>query len=154
MNTKIEYTCKFCGKHNVLTTDIPADCPPLELEHWKKMLVCDSCADYERSRRDTEELIRKQAIAIMMVRKSNVKVEKLSEVEQKCRENLVWLTKKLAELVCARNHKPITWEPDVVNSILEHPDRLGNILGHFKRSLGTFVGSRHQPSTTARPVAI
>ena len=139
MSTKIEYACKFCGQPRVLTCDIPSDCPPVNLEKWKKMLVCDSCADFERARRDTEENIRRQCMALNVVRVSPVKVEKMAEVEQKCRTNLVFLTKRLAELICKRNRRPIQWEPEVVEFIMQNPTDPWPVLNRFMVTL--WIGS-------------
>jgi len=135
MNTRIDYICKFCGSKRVLECDTPPDCPPMDLDKWKKMLVCDGCADFERARRDTEDNIRKQCIALVIVRKSRVKVEKLDEVEQKCRENLVFLTKRLSELICKRNRRPMQWEPEVVEFIMQKPQDPWPVVNRFKRTL-------------------
>lgn len=141
MKTRIEFDCKFCGSHRVLDTFVPDDCPPLALEKWKQMLVCNRCADYERARRDTEDLVAKQAASLTAIRMCNLKEERLKELEERCRRNLVLLTKKFANLVCGRNRCTLIWEPEIVEQILDDPKECRSVLSHYIRNLSKMTGT-------------
>lgn len=140
MKNRLEYICKFCGSKRVLECDIPSDCPPLAMEKWKQMLVCNQCADYERGRRDTEDLIAKQAFSLKALRMGNLKEERIKELEERCRRNLTVLTKKYAGLVCRRKNHHLVWEPEIVEQIVDNPDKCLAVLDFYVRNLAKISG--------------
>lgn len=135
MNTRIEYICKFCHRARLFNCDISPDCPPLDLEKWKSLLVCDVCADFERSRRDMEWAVAKQAASLRAVRYGVTNVDKLAQLEQKVRENLISLTKKYCKIVCDRHGKPFFWEPEIVEFIMNNPTVPYDVLSQFKQTI-------------------
>ncbi len=136
MKTTIEYVCKFCRQKRFFETDIPADCPPLNIEKWRRMLVCNDCADHETDRRSVEAKIYTQAIAWKMAQHGlRNAADKLAPLEQKCRDNLDGLTKTFCRIVCARNHHPNEWEPQMTDFIMKRPDKFRDVLAKFRRGV-------------------
>ena len=131
MKSSFDYHCKFCGKPGTVEYDEP---PPgmFNVEKYKQYIACDSCADYERSRRDLAELICRLATVLIQCRQSLVTDE---AKEKGVRERLIVATKRFAKVVCDFCHRPFSWEPDIVDSIMQQPANAGTILNGYIRAI-------------------
>ncbi len=139
MITTIEYTCKFCKQNRTFECDIDDNCPPLDLNKWKKALACNFCADYETERRSVERMIRAQAISIMQVRQGIKKPENREQYEVKCRDNLNALTKQYCRIICKRFRRTNEWEPMLTDTIMTQPEKWYDPLGRFLKIAGTVM---------------
>ncbi len=139
MLTTIEYTCKFCKQNRTFECDIDDNCPPLDMEKWKKALACNFCADYETERRSVERKIRAQAIALSQVRDCVKKADRLRELEEKTRDNLNALTKQFCRIVCKRFRRTNEWESMLTDTIMAQPQNWYDPLRRFLKIAGTVM---------------
>ena len=110
-------TCTRCGKHLVLEQD--PECPPLVIEKWMKIIVCNRCGKYLESYRRLDD-----AIAYVCNQWSLVMHKQAGhEVRGALRDKLTQLTKELQRLICERWNTTNEWCEDWVDFLIEQPHK-------------------------------
>lgn len=133
---KIEYICKFCRRPFAFECEAPDPCLGVDLEKWKAMLCCNPCHDYERSRRDNEDAIRKQVGKLLIARHGKKSDDpRVLKEEEPIRAALTALTKSYAAIICRHANTVNYWELTFVEHIMARPDLAGNTLHQYRRTI-------------------
>lgn len=118
---KIAAQCTRC-KCNVLLNQDP-ECPPLAIDKWLKIVVCNRCGKYLEAYRQIEESIAFIAGQMMLAGKSSSFEKVKSDASQK----LVSLTQELHRILTKRWNTVGQWSFEIVELILEKPNMSARI---------------------------
>lgn len=111
--------CKECGKGLVL--DAHDDCPQITIEKWLPIIVCNRCGDYLAQRVRLTEGIQHVCNRVNTAMQAGMR--NLPEVKSAASEKLTQFTRKFVALLCNHWHTTNDWDVEMVNLIVEHPDR-------------------------------
>lgn len=148
----IEYKCKFCGANRAFECDMPeATVPRFNLDKMRPLLVCNTCADHEESRRRHERAIMACANWLAKWRaeiggrlersysqnRTSELNEQLRSIEVRSEEILTTLTKRFAYCVCTFKRIAMIWEPEFVELIMKTPSNCGKHLSFYRNNVAT-----------------
>lgn len=129
--------CKFCRKPLVLHVD-DAYAEHGDIFKLMKLAACDHCADLRLNRRLLESRLQR-ICALLCNCRANQREEKSATV----RDVLTRLTQDYAKLVAAwHNMSGMAWDEEMVNLLIEKPDKWAAIISHYWRTFRQF----HQPA--------
>jgi glycosyltransferase A (GT-A) superfamily protein (DUF2064 family) len=121
--------CKFCEKQIFL--QIHKDCPPLDQKIWTSMAACNRCADYKVTLRKIYEA--GNAMVLEYARSGNDQLKQAAApVTRRALEDT---TKKLARVVCNHYNVEYTWDRDLVDAIMEQPDKCAMAMSYFETQI-------------------
>ena len=139
----IAYKCPLCGK------DGRAEYDPEgvnQLEHWKKLLHCNRCADFMVELRSLRERARQISMAHMTLQKTGkLTEERRSELRSKLSE----ATKAIAGLVGHQWSIVPVWEPEFIDQLLEFPDKSEFIVNQYARMIKDAAAQTHAQARLA-----
>ena len=125
--------CKFCGKPVWMECDEDG-LAFLNPEVWLKKIACNRCGDYKVNLRKTENAIYSVCQLLRGCRQNMVGSKRL-EMESKVREKLDSLTKRFCCLVCDYFRITNLWDSAVPEMIFNKPDRAGNALSVYLKTI-------------------
>ena len=127
------YLCKICNQPGTAQAD--DDTPPEWITKLKKLLTCNPCYRYHTKQRKAHDWISDRAIEVLNIRAvfHEESDDELAMRLEPSRLSLVKGTKRYAQIVCKHHRHTYRWEPDLVDQIMEQPDKAVKILYHYER---------------------
>lgn len=137
---KFDYICKFCKKPGHI------ECEDVELLPGKSMfdvskyipfICCERCYGYERRRRDLNYAILRFAAKLITARTifGDQESPDLQTLELKIRDRLIKLTKIFGQVVSGYHKTLFSWEPAMIDDMMNNPHSADKILRFYIRSL-------------------
>lgn len=128
-NMKHHTKCKFCGAD--CEVEQHEDCPDDWAEKLLAMVACNRCADFRTNLSTHGADVHKACANYIQVLNSN---KGTTEKEQQMRRTLEILTRRIADTACRFYRlKPVVWDPDFVQQIMERPDKSWAIISTYIR---------------------
>ena len=127
--TVIEHAahCTRCKKPLVLKQD--PDCPALHIQAWIAIIVCDRCGKYLERLRAIDDKIASVANKWSIASGSRDP----SAARSECSDQLVKLTQSLMRLLMQRWGTTDTWSMEVVEMLLDNPDKTRIAVRHLAK---------------------
>ena len=119
--------CTKCKAPLVLKQD--ADCPPLRVQSWISIVVCNRCGKYLERLRSIDDAIAKVANKWAVASGSRDP----SAARGECSGQLVKLTQSLMRLLTQRWDTTDNWSLELVDLLLEKPDKTRLAVRHLAR---------------------
>jgi hypothetical protein len=94
------------------------ECPPLVIEKWLKIIVCNRCGKYLEAYRRIDDSIAFIAGHVMLACKS----ASLDKVKSDASQKIVALTQELNRILTKRWNTTGQWSFEIVELMLEKPD--------------------------------
>ena len=123
----IEYLCKFCGAKGALEIDTEVEWF-FKLEKWLPLAACNRCADFSETLKMLEDAIKGIAHSVASLPNNDGK----KNVPEGLRKSLVTTTRAYAMRVCNFYRRPIMWEPEFVQTIIEKPNMVVRFLSAYR----------------------
>lgn len=128
----IDYHCKICGKPGVAYYD--PDCPIGDLELHRAALCCDRCYNF----RDTYMTHKRAAIKVctdLIAARTTGSQAVQQQANQKVREVLYKLTKRIAALTCDHYRIQNVWEEDFVRDLMAKPENVSQLINAYHQGI-------------------
>jgi len=109
--------CTRCKAPLVLEQD--PECPPLAVEKWLAIIVCNRCGKYLESYRRIDDAIAYICGQYVLAMRS----KSAGEVKAALGEQLTRLTQEFNRILCKRWTTTGAWSYELVEMLLEHPDK-------------------------------
>jgi hypothetical protein len=120
--------CTKCGRG--LSLECDPDCPPIRIELWLKIVVCNRCGEYLEKRRAI--LDSTQAICNGISQLIGTKAH--GDACAKSADALTKLTQSFVALLVRRWNTRNDWDLEMVNMITSHPSSAMKSLVAHERS--------------------
>lgn len=114
---KIAARCTKCGKDLVLSQH--PDCPPLRVEMWLKIIVCNRCGAYLEALRKIDDAIAATCVQLMRPDKAKEPAQMRAFVSGQ----LERLTRELDRILCKRWVTTSCWSHEFVELLMDKPDK-------------------------------
>lgn len=141
-------TCERCAKSFTLQPD--DSCPENDVNKLAKLVhFCQRCADYGWSRFKYHESIRKNAIALSVMRQKEEPSERDRRTMDKRLKAIQELCRGFAAKICEFYKVQFTWDEAIYDSIVQKPEKTETMLNIYEAGIRQIA----QPKTwTAKTV--
>jgi len=137
----LHYTCKFCRKPGFAHADESGLTLITQLK-WLANICCDRCGRYMVQKRKVLDALAKCCRILEVCRMS--RNDKRGEAEAAALQNLMFLTKKLSEIVCSYYRVTNIWEEDFAQMIFDKPTKLSAIVSAYIRGVAHESRKAHE----------
>jgi hypothetical protein len=138
---EIKSNCPLC--HSEITLRCDPCCPPEIADRLIAFTVCNRCADWRTSSRDTEERIGRLCGDLLTARRGKV----TKEQEKSFLDGFTAITKSYTRAIASYFRTPtLAWHSDFPQLLMERPDRWFQILAGIRDQLRP---QRQQPQPIA-----
>lgn len=127
--TTISYNCKFCGTHGTTSYD---EAVITDVAKWIPYLACNTCAEFERRRRDLSRAIFSVCASLVSDRQI-LRGDRLYDCENSANEKLKELLQKLCRVYQKRFKIGEFFESAMTDSIMQQPNSAGKVLAQISR---------------------
>lgn len=127
--TTISYKCKFCGAQGTTSYD---ETIIVEVTKWVPYLACNTCAEFERRRRDLARAIFGVCASLISDRRA-LRGDRLYDCENSASEKLKELLQKLCRVYQNRFKVGVIFESSMADTIMQQPDNAGKVLAQISR---------------------
>jgi hypothetical protein len=150
----IEYVCKLCQRPGTATLGSD-NCEAHWIETFRKMLVCNPCADRRDRFKDAEERIYRACKLLARIPMTRPSPDDEAKLRRNCRAALMLSTRAYATVMAEyRDLAEIMWHEDFVEQLMERPGHAGSILRQYRDGLRTLPkAARQAPPAHYRPTA-
>lgn len=128
-------TCRVCQAH--ITLRKHRECPEMRMDLWVRQACCNRCHDFIMTLSKLRDRIVTVCRAVDTLKWVNPMKEeamdKAHQVKEESRKQLAFLTKKVADLVCHHWRKPLVWEPDFVQMLMDFPLKAAETVNEYSR---------------------
>lgn len=132
----VNYTCKFCHTPGAVEIEESKDVE-ISIAKWVSMLACNRCADYHSERLVCSAAVRGIAIAFMQLKSalSANELEVPTAMRQAFQRRCAKWTKRFVTNAANFYRRVPAWEPEMVEQIMEKPERWGDTLAQIFRTV-------------------